>query len=130
MMKSEEDFMDVLHDMGGDPFFLHYHSGEQTHLYRTYCRHNQFPKLIVDATGTVVSNFKKFGTVKTKHIFLCEAMVYDSDKKLSFTVTNMLSERHSNIDIFHWLAKWVSSDVPRPKETICDQSLALLSGIV
>lgn len=48
----------------------------------------------------------------------------------SFTVTNMLSERHSNIAIFNWLANWVSSDVPRPKKTICDQSLALLLAIV
>lgn len=77
-----------------------------------------------------MNNFKKFGTVKTKHIFLYEALVYDHEKMHSFTVTNMLSERHSNISIFNWLANWVSSDVPRPKETVCDQSLALLSAIV
>lgn len=130
IMKTEEDFKDVLNDMGGNPFFLHYHCGELIHLYRGYCRQNKYPKLIVDATGSVVKNFKKFGTVKTKHIFLYEGLVYDPEKRHSFTVTNMLSERHSNIAIFNWLANWVSGDVPRPKETICDQSLALLSAIV
>lgn len=77
-----------------------------------------------------MNNFKKFGTVKTKHIFLYEALVYDHEKMHSFTVTNMLRVRHSNISIFNWLANWVSSDVPRSKETVCDQSLALLSAIV
>lgn len=79
-MKTEEDFNDVLNDMGGNPFFLHYHCGEQIHLYREYCRQNKYPKLIVDATGSVVKNFKKFGTVKTKNIFLYEGLVYDPEK--------------------------------------------------
>lgn len=42
----------------------------------------------------------------------------------------MLSERHNNIAIYNWLANWLSNDVPHPKETVCDQSLALLSAIV
>jgi len=41
----------------------------------------------------------------------------------------MISERHTSIAIFNWLAKWMSSDVPNPKETVCDQSIALLSAI-
>lgn len=130
-MQQEEDFNTILHDMGSNPCFLLYHSGEQTHLYRSYCRQNKIPKLIIDATGGVISNFKKFGIVKTKHIFLYEALVYHPENMHSFTVTNMLSEDHSNMTIFHWLAKWIiNSSVPRPKETVCDQSLALLSAIV
>lgn len=129
-MKTEEAFKDVIHDMGSEPFFLHYHSGEQTHLYRGYCHQNKYPRLIIDATGSVVTNFKKFGIIKTKHIFLYEALVYDPINKHSFTATNMLSERHTNLAIFNWLAKWVNSNVPRPKEAVCDQSLALLSAIV
>lgn len=80
------------------------------HLYRGYCRENKYPKLIVDTTGSDVNNFKKFGTVKTKHICLYEGLVYDPKKTHSFTVTNMLSERHSNIAIFSWLANWVRKD--------------------
>jgi len=41
----------------------------------------------------------------------------------------MISERHTNIAIFNWLAKWISCDVPNPKETVRDQSIALLSAI-
>jgi len=57
-------------------------------------------------------------------------VVYDNIKKHSFTVTNIISERHNNISIFNWLAKWINCDIPTPRETVCDQSLALLSAIV
>lgn len=67
---------------------------------------------------------------KTKSLLSYEALVYDADKKQKFTVTNMVSERHSNIDISNLLLKWLRCDVPKPKHTVCDQSLALLSAIV
>lgn len=57
-------------------------------------------------------------------------MVYDATKKHSFTASNMISERHTNIAIFNWFARWLSCNIPPPKETECDQSLALLSAIV
>lgn len=130
IMKTEEEYKEFLHDMGCDPFFIHYHGGEQVHLYRNYCHNVSYPKIIIDATGGVVRNFKKLGAEKTKNIFLYEALVHDSQKHHSFTITNMLSERHNNVAIFNWLAKWRSNDVPNPKECVCDQSLALLSAIV
>lgn len=42
----------------------------------------------------------------------------------------MISERHTTLAIFNWLAKWLSHNVPLPKEAVCDQSIALLSAIV
>jgi len=42
----------------------------------------------------------------------------------------MLSERHTNIAISNWLLKWRSCDIKKPKETVCDNSLALLSAFV
>lgn len=41
----------------------------------------------------------------------------------------MLSERHNSLAISNWLFSWINCDVPRPKETVCDQSMALLSAI-
>lgn len=116
--------------MGSHPFFIHYHCSEQIHIYRSYCRTVQYPRLIIDATGSVVKKFSKFGFQKTRFLFLYEGVVYDNIKKHSFTVTNMISERHNNISIFNWLAKWIKCDIPIPRETVCDQSLALLSAIV
>ncbi|KAF0721350.1 Uncharacterized protein FWK35_00037935, partial [Aphis craccivora] len=115
--------------MGSDPFFIHYHCTEQIHIYRNYCKSVEYPRLVIDATGSVVKNFSKFGFEKTRCLFVYEALVHDNIKSTSFTVTNMISERHTSIAIFNWLAKWISCDVHNPKETICDQSIALLSAI-
>lgn len=67
---------------------------------------------------------------KTNFIFLYEALVYDKENDISFTISYMLSERHNNLAIFNWLANWKKCDVPLPKITICDQSLAILSAVV
>lgn len=129
LMRQEEDYKDTLRNMGIHPFFIHYHSSEQIHLYRNYTKNVNHPILIIDATGSVVKSFRKFGNEKTKQIFLYQALAYDLKKKHGFTVTNMLSEKHTNITIFSWLSEWLNSDVQQPKETICDMSLALLSAI-
>jgi len=84
-MKTEDDFKNVIHDIGFDPFFIHYHCAEQIHMYRNYCKQTN-PKLIIDATGSIVKKFIKYGTGKTKSIFLYEALVFDSQRKHSFTV--------------------------------------------
>lgn len=41
----------------------------------------------------------KFGLEKTKILFLYEAVVYDKEKKHSFTDTNMVSESHHIIAV-------------------------------
>jgi hypothetical protein len=42
----------------------------------------------------------------------------------------MLSERYTTVAISNWLLNWLNHDVTVPKQTVCDQSLALLSAIV
>lgn len=129
LMRQEEDYKTVLRSMGIHPFFIHYHSSEQIHVYRNYTKNVSHPILIIDATGSVVKSFKKFGNEKTKQIFLYQALAYDRANKYGFVVTNMLSEKHTNITIFTWLSEWLNSNIQQPKETVCDMSLALLSAI-
>lgn len=40
----------------------------------------------------------------------------------------MISERHTTLAIYNWLANWLNFNVPSPRETVCDQSMALLSA--
>lgn len=129
-MRNEDKFKNIIRDVGYDPFFVHYQNAEQIHMYRKYCSSVGHSQIIIDATGSVVKNFTKCGFEKTKNIFLYEAIVYDRVKNHSFTITNMLSERHNTISIANWLANWMSCNVPMPKMTVCDQSLALLSAII
>jgi len=42
----------------------------------------------------------------------------------------MVSEKHDNVCILKWLINWINSDVKKPNETVCDNSLALLSSVV
>lgn len=130
IMKNENEYKNIVHDIGYDPFFVHYNCAEQVHIYRSYSCTTENPKLVIDATGSVVKNFSKLGMVKTKSLFLYEALVYDRQKNQNFTVTNMISESHCNIAISNWLLKWSSTNIKKPKETVCDNSVALLSAIV
>lgn len=86
--------------------------------------------MLVDATGNVIKRFNKLGLVKTQTIYLYEAVVYDDLRNNSFTVCSMVSEKHDNISIYHWLASWLKSDVSPPKETCSDMSLALLYNVI
>jgi len=101
MMKSESNFNNILKDMGCYPLFIHYHSPEQIQIYRNYCKTVEHPRIIIDATGSVIKKFIKFGLEKTSSIFLYEVLVYDANKCHSFTVTNMISESHTKLSIFN-----------------------------
>ena len=49
-MKTEIEFKTVIKDVGLDPFYVYYHTGEQIHLYRIYARESKCPQIIIDAT--------------------------------------------------------------------------------
>lgn len=59
-MKGEDDFKGMIRDIGCDPFFVHYHSSEQTHLYRNYCRNKNKPTLIIDAKLMLLKSLKNY----------------------------------------------------------------------
>jgi len=130
LMKLEETYKNCIHDIGIDPFFIHFYTPELIHLYRAYSKSSSYPSLIIDATGTVIKNFSKLGLLKTRTLYLYEAVVYDDIRNHTFTACSMISERHDNIAIYNWLSRLLKSGVPPPKETCCDMSLALLSAIV
>ncbi|CAI6370302.1 unnamed protein product [Macrosiphum euphorbiae] len=103
-MKKESEYKNFLHNMGYEPFYIHYHAAEQIAIYRSYCCITKYPKIVIDATGSVVKSFSIYGIEenKTKSLLLYEALVYDAQKRQNFTITNMISESHSNISISNW----------------------------
>jgi len=99
-MQKEENYNNVLHDIGYNPFFfLFYYCSEQINIYRQYCRSLKYPKLILDATGSIVKPFRKLNSEKTILFFCTKNLFMTNKKKNSFTATNMLSERHTNVAI-------------------------------
>lgn len=68
LMKQEDDFKNIIHDIGGDPFYLHYHCADQIQIYRNYCKETR-PRLIIDATGLVVKKFLKLSKQNQAQFF-------------------------------------------------------------
>jgi hypothetical protein len=42
----------------------------------------------------------------------------------------MLSEKHDNNSIHHWLEEWIRDGAPKPKQVVTDMSLALMVAVV
>jgi len=67
---------------------------------------------------------------QTGNLFLYQIAVMDYNKKSQFAVAHMISERHDNNSISHWLTEWIRSGLTTPKVVVLDQSLALMIAVV
>lgn len=129
-MKKENECKDVILNLECDPFSIYYYNPKQIHMYRKYFT-SVTHKWIIDATGSVVKNFIKFGLEKTKNLFLYEAVVYIKGKNHIFTVTNMVSESDNTITILNWLSNRMASTMFPSLIRLLERSpWALLSEIL
>lgn len=118
----------VIHNIGLNPFFIHYWSNHQLHVYRTYVT-DETSCIYIDATGSIIRKIKRLDKTKTKHIFLYNC-VANSETSGLFPVCQMLSESHHTNAIHYWLMEWIRSGAPCPREVVCDASRALLTAAV
>jgi len=115
--------------MGLDRFFVHYWTASQVRVYQEYCKLGE-SKISIDATGSLVQKLRRPNNQRSGHVFLYEGVASLPGNPSSQTsVVQMLSERHNANAIHYWLSEWLKS-VPRPKEVVCDFSVALLNGII
>lgn len=115
-----------INNIGLDPIFVHYWTNRQQNIYKKYSLQTD-ACLFIDATGNVVKQLSKADGSVCKRIFLYHCVIYC--KYGQFTVCQLLSESHNVNSIHFWLAEWVHSGAPLPKEVICDSSRALLIAI-
>jgi len=59
----------IIHSIGMNPFYAHYWSNHQLHVYRTYVL-DETSCIYIDATGNLVKKIKRPDKIKTKSIFL------------------------------------------------------------
>ena len=121
----------IIHSIGWNPFYIHYWSNHQLHVYRTYVS-DETSCVYIDATESVVKKIKRSELntkTKSKHIFLYNCVVNSKTSGL-FPVCQMLSESHHTNAIQYWLMEWIRSGAPRPREVVCDASRALLTATV
>jgi len=120
-------YLNCIHNIGIDPFFVHYWTNHQLQIYRKYCSTN-ISSVYIDATGSIVKKIIKVNETLSKHIFLYQAVInYDGHQ---FPVTQMLSERHTTNNIHFWLLEWSRMGAPYPREVVVDSSKALLNAVV
>ncbi len=129
-MKLSSPYNCILHDIGLDPFFLHYWSSHELNAYRLYVKKTRNPTISIDATGGLVKPLIDPDDKKSSHIFLYKITVHDAELRHQFSTAHMLSARHNNNAIAYWLAEWYRTDVLPPQTVVIDDSLALIMACV
>src|SRR5277367_5348749 len=128
LMKYTAPFSSCIRDVGMDKFFVHYWSATQLRVYKEYCKLTEHPKVCIDATGSLVQKIRRTENDLSGHLFLYEGVIHFQSAQIS--VVQMLSEKHNSNAIHFWLAEWLQSGAPCPKEVVCDSSTALLNAII
>jgi len=118
----------IIHTIGLNPFFVHYWTNHQLHVYRTYTL-DETSCVYIDATGSIIRKIKRPDKSKTKHIFFYNCVANSKTSGL-FPVCQMLSESHHTNAIQYWLMEWIRSGAPCPREVVCDANRALLTAAV
>lgn len=117
----------VIHNIGLHPFFVHYWTSHQLHVYRKYAIEND-ACVFIDATGSIIKKLRNVDGSMSKHLFLYHCVI--NDKNGQFSICQMVSESHNANSIHFWLAEWLRSGAPAPKEVVCDSSRALLIAVI
>lgn len=130
MLKYIDPYSMSIKDIGYDRFFVHYWASSEMAVYKSFIKETEVPQISIDATGGIVKKILNASNNRSHNILLYEVTVNDVKNKTQFDVCHMLSERHDNNSIYHWLAEWIRDGAPKPKVIVSDQSLALLYAIV
>ena len=93
----------IIHNIGLNPFCVHYWAKYQLDVYRTYAL-DETACIYIDATGSIIKKIKRPDNSKTRHIFLYNCVI-NSEKSGFFPVTQMLSESHNTNSIQFWLTE-------------------------
>lgn len=126
-LKYSSEHQGSIHSIGLDPFFLHYWTPTQEHIYQTSRRQNWITQYI-DATGSlvllIVRTKKK---ISSAHIFLYQIVIEINGNTIP--VTQQLSEKQNITHIYFWLRNWMNSGMKIPNEIVSDYSKAILGAI-
>lgn len=116
----------TIHAIGLDPFFVHYATNHQHHMYKEYTKKHA-ACITIDATGGIIRSMRKQDEKLSQHIFLYECVINYQGKQ--FSINQMLSESQDAGSIATWLLQWVRRGAIPPKEVVCDASKAILNAV-
>jgi len=129
LIAQETTYQNMIHNLGLNPFFVHYWSTHQIAVYREHAARG-YSSIAIDATGSIlIRKLNRPNNNKSKHIFLYTCIL-NIENRSNFAITQMVSESQTTNSISFWLMEWLRAKVPVPKEVICDSSRALLTAVI
>ncbi|KAE8743486.1 hypothetical protein FOCC_FOCC010909 [Frankliniella occidentalis] len=126
-MKCTEPYGGSIHQIGVDPFFVHYHSKAQMHVFKKFAE-KSYIVMALDATGSLVKKLRLPSGRSSPHIFLYEGVILAGEEQLP--VCQMLSARQDANIIKFWIDELLRDGAPIPKEVVTDHSKALINAVV
>lgn len=127
-MSTEARYVNVIREVGSNPFHVFYCTQAQLHVYREYCRVTKNKSQIcIDATGSLIKKFETCLDRQSGHIFLYSVTI--NFEQTTLAVNQMLSEKHNTEFIEYWLKSWLRMGVSPSNEAHCDWSRALLTAL-
>ncbi|KAE8740951.1 hypothetical protein FOCC_FOCC013525 [Frankliniella occidentalis] len=126
-MKIRQPHASSIHQIGLDPFFVHYHTKTQLHVFKKFVILGHVV-LAIDATGSLVRKVSNGEGHKSAHIFLYEGVIKASGEQLP--VMQMLSARQDANNIAFWINEYLRQGSPIPHEVVLDHSKALINAVV
>lgn len=116
-----------IHGEGSDPFYVHYWTPTQEHIYKMYSRTNWTTQYI-DATGSLMLPiFRTRNKLSSAHIFLYQIVIKIDEKTVP--ICQQISEKQNITYIYFWLRNWLDIVNKVPNEVVCDYSKALLGSV-
>lgn len=126
-LKYSNEHQGAIQNIGFDPFFVHYWTPTQEHIYKTYIR-TKWTTQYIDATGSLVLPIiRTQNKISSSHIFLYQIVVEMNGKTVP--ISQQLSERQNITSIYSWLRCFMDCGMQVPNEIVCDYSKALLGAI-
>lgn len=126
-LKYSNEHQGSIHNIGIDPFYVHYWNPTQEHIYKTYIKQNWTTQYI-DATGSLALPILCIpNRTISSHIFLYQIVIEINGKTVP--ISQQLSERQNITYIYLWLRCFMDIGMQCPNEMVCDYSKALLGAI-
>lgn len=127
-LKYEIEHMGSIHNIGCDPFYVHYWLPTQEFIYKSEIRHKKWITMSVDATGSLVLPIlRTINKIQSAHIFLYQMVVEIEGKTVP--ISQQLSEKQDMLSINYWMSCWTNMGNKSPNECISDYSKALIGAI-
>lgn len=127
-LKYEVEHKGSIHNIGCDPFYVHYWLPTQEFIYKSESRQKKWISMSVDATGSLVLPIlRTVNKIQSAHIFLYQ-MVVEIDGK-TVPISQQLSEKQDMLSIYYWMSCWTNMGNKSPNECVSDYSKALIGAI-